>query len=999
MVKFHHTIKNRDKGNIMLKLPNYFQNSEITGINREPAHAYFRTFDKRSKKDSSISLNGMWKFRYFQNLATADDEFFADGFDSSDWDFIKVPSCWQMEGYDKPHYTNIRYPFPFDPPYVPDDNPVGLYIHDFILTDSADDILLTFEGVNSCMYLWINGSFVGFTKGSRMSAEFDITKYTKTGKNKISAAVLKWCDGSYLEDQDCFRVSGIFRDVYLTQRPKDRIDDVKVTFDFNEKLTSATLNAAIKTKGHPFISASLQSPQGESCGSPSNTIEGIAFMVDDVILWNAEKPALYTLILETESETIKIPVGFKKVDILGHVFRINGKPVKLKGVNRHDSSPITGQTVDADFIERELLLMKRFNINTIRTSHYPNSPIFYELCDKIGFYVIAEADIESHGTVCIDNSDYKIQNFSVLTNMPEWKNAHVDRIMRMYESQKNHACITMWSLGNESGYGENHIEAARMLHAADPSRPIHYESAADVYHDNLDTSMLGVSSRMYLPPYELEAIALDEKATKPFILCEYSHAMGNGPGDLFDYWEVINRHDKLMGGCVWEWCDHAIKKDLPGVGEVYLYGGDNGEFPHDGNFCMDGLVYPDRTPHTGLYEVKAVYSPIVFDFIDSSKGLVNVKNRYDFITTEELNLFWTLERDGVVLQSGDIDISGIPAGGERQLKLPLQLPNSCELNCTLNLYVREAKETKWAKPGHEICHAQSFIAVPSKPQKQLIHPCEANDIERTIKITGDCYTAEFDKYYGKLTSLRSLGAKIITDSEFKITRALMDNDKQWSNMSFTHIGQKNRLTELSYLGGNPLILTDTAIASPGKIPAVLAETSYFFNGNNEITIKINAKVADYINFLPRFGLCFTMPKGFENVSYWGYGPQESYIDKHRGCRWSRFDTTVNALFENYLYPQENGSHYMTKRLSVTNSMGQGLIFEATPHFSFNASHCTVESLQAAKHPHEIVKSDETYVIIDYKMSGCGSNSCGPALDPKYRLSEKNFEFEFKIKII
>ena len=983
----------------MLKLPNYFQNSEITGINREEAHAYFKTFDKRLKKDTSTLLNGMWKFKYFNNIASAYGDFFANGYDSSDWDFIKVPSCWQTQGYDKNQYTNIRYPFPFDPPFVPDENPVGLYIHEFELTETSDDLLITFNGVNSCMYLWINGNFVGFTKGSRLVAEFDITKYVKAGKNVLSAAVLKWCDGSYLEDQDDFRFSGIFRDVYLTQRPKVRIDDVKLTFDFSDDLKSATLDVAIKTKGHPFISASLISPNGVSCGSHTNTTEGIAFTVEKVMLWSAESPSLYTLILETESETIKLPVGFKKVDIVGHVFRINEKAVKIKGVNRHDSSPTTGHALTPEFIEKELLMMKRFNINAIRTSHYPNSDVFYELCDKIGFYVIAETDIESHGTVCMKESDYSMLGFNVLTNKPEWKDAHIDRVMRMYEREKNHACVTMWSLGNESGYGDNHMAAARILHEADPSRPIQYESAADIYHDNLDTSMLGVVSRMYSAPYEIEAVALDEKITKPFFLCEYSHAMGNGPGDLYDYWEKINAYDKLMGGCVWEWCDHAIKKEIPGIGDVYLYGGDHGEFPHDGNFCMDGLVYPDRTPHTGLYEVKAVYSPIVIEFIDSSKGLVKVKNKYDFIETQGLNIFWTLEKDGIVIQTGEADISGIPASDERLLELSLNISTVCELNCTLNIYVKDTKETLWARPGHEICNAQSFIAVPSKQKKQAIHSCELKADDRVVEIFGEKYTVKFDKFYGKLTSIRSLDTDIITNSEFKITRALMDNDKAWGNMSYKHIGQKNRSTELSYIEGNPVILTDTSIASPGKIPAVTAKSSYFFNGNNEITVKVNVNVADYINYLPRFGLCFTMPKGFENVSYWGYGPQESYIDKHRGCRWSKFDTTVDGLFENYLFPQENGSHYMTKRLSVTNSIGQGLIFEASPHFSFNVSHYTVEALEAAKHPHEIVKSPETYVIIDYKNSGCGSNSCGPALDPKYRLSEKEFEFEFKMTII
>ena len=981
---------------IMLNLPLFYQNSEVVGVNRQKATSYFKPFNKSKNLSAYISLNGDWRFKYCENLTLADSDFYLSDFDSSKWSFLPVPSCWQMHGYDLPQYTNIRYPFPFDPPYVPDENPVGLYKHTFELEKTNDDVFLTFDGVNSCLFLWVNGEFVGFTKGSRLCAEFDITAYAKNGQNTIAAAVLKWCDGSYLEDQDDFRFSGIFRDVYVSQRPKNRIVDIKTVQDFSDDLSSASLRVEIESTDDTEYTVSLKCPNNTCFGSKQENY-GVSFEVDKVSLWSAERPTLYTLLVETTDEIITIPIGFRKIEIKGHVFFINGKPIKLKGVNRHDSSPISGQTVDAAFIEKELLLMKQFNINTIRTSHYPNSAVFYELCDRLGFYIIAESDIESHGTVCTKDSDYSLKDFSILTKLPEWKAAHEDRIMRMYEREKNHPCIVMWSPGNESGYGECHISALKKLHSADPSRPIQYESAADIYHDNLDTSMLGVVSRMYSSTYDIEAVAKDENVTKPFFLCEYSHAMGNGPGDLYDYWQVINKYDKLMGGCIWEWCDHAIKKSIPGVGDVYLYGGDHGEFPHDGNFCMDGLVYPDRTPHTGLYEVKAVYAPIIFEFDDASKGVVTVKNNYDFITTENISLRWTVECDGIVTQSGEVDISGIPAKCERKLNLPITLPSENAVASTLNLYAIDNKTHPWASAGHELCFGQAFLPVIVSAKSASKGAVVVSDSLNTI-IKGNGYTAEFDMFYGKLKTIKTGETELVGSSEIKITRALMDNDQQWSNLRLTHIRQKNRSSRLEMRGGIPTIITDAAIGTAGKTPAVTAQIEYTFF-DEEIAVKVNANVADYINYLPRFGLCFTMPTGFEKVEYFGYGPQESYIDKHRGCRFSRFSTTVDELFENYLFPQENGSHYMTKKLAITDDNKKGLVFENASGFSFNASHCTVEALDAARHPHEIKKVPETLVIIDYKMSGCGSNSCGPALLSQYRLNEKTFEFGFKIKVI
>ncbi|HBL84634.1 MAG: hypothetical protein A2Y17_10895 [Clostridiales bacterium GWF2_38_85] len=982
----------------MLNLPKYYENSEITTINTVPAHSFFKPYSKAGGKPQITSLNGVWKFKYNTDLTGADDNFYAADFDAAAWDDLVVPSCWQANGYDHIQYTNYRFPFPFDPPYVPTGNPVGCYVRDFMITKEQieGDTFISFDGVNSCLFLWVNGDFVGFSKGSRLTVEYNITEYIHEGSNRLAAAVLKWCDGSYLEDQDIFRFSGIFRDVYLTTRPDKRIVDIDLKQSFADDFSSARLEVSLIVNTELDIKATLTEPDSIILSSKKE----IVFDVPDVELWSAENPVLYTLTLETSDEIIEIPVGFRKVEICGDVFKINGKAVKLKGVNRHDSSPTTGQTLTPEFIEAELLLMKQHNINAIRTSHYPNSPVFYELCDRIGFYVIEEADIESHGTVCFKDNPYSIKDFSHLTNLPEWKAAHLDRIARMYERDKSHACVIMWSLGNESGYGENHINAARWLHEEDLSRPIHYEGSAWIYHDNLDISMIGVISRMYSTPSEIEEYATTDELTKPFILCEYSHAMGNGPGDVHDYWDIIYKHDRLMGGCIWEWCDHAIKKTATDGSEMYIYGGDSGEYPHDGNFCMDGLVYPDRTPHTGLLEVKAVYKPLRFEAVDIAKGIIIITNLYDFITTDGVVLHWNVEIDGENIQSGNLTIAGIKPHCSEIIELPVQLPGQAEMKCMLTISAVLPDGNTWAKPGHELYFKQFELPVMvAKAEKQK---CENPDFswkDRYVQAVCNDKFFSFDTFTGCLTDLKYNIDLIATPCEFIITRALMDNDKQWDNMGLHHIKQKLYSSDFSYIEDIHVLTSEISLGSAGRIPAVKAKVEYFLENDGVIRFKIHAIVADCINYLPRFGMKFTMPDGFDNVTYWGYGSQESYIDKHHGCKWGKYDTTVNELFENYLYPQENGSHYGTTRLTVTNRNGHGLLFEGMPEFSFNVSHYSVEAIQNAKHPNELMRSDETFVIIDYKMSGCGSNSCGPALDSKYRLDEKEFTFEFGVRMI
>ncbi|GJM83030.1 hypothetical protein HMSSN139_55260 [Paenibacillus sp. HMSSN-139] len=589
-----------------------------------------------------------------------------------------MPSCWQTNGYDQLHYTNVNYPIPYDPPFVPDDNPAGAYAREFNLPEAwtKKETHIVFEGVNACFYLWVNGRFVGYSQGSRIPAEFDLSPFVTAGRNRIAVLVLKWCDGTYLEDQDVWRFSGIYRDVYLLSRETSHVRDVFNQPLLSDDLTEGKLRSEIETTGSLTVQAELWDPRGKLVERQEAQIDGkgaIELDVPQPQLWNAEQPRLYELLLTAGQEVLRFRVGFKKVEIVNGIFRINGRAVKLKGVNRHDSHPELGQTIPMNHMMTDLMLMKRHNVNTIRTSHYPNDPKFLDLCDQYGFYVVDEADLECHGVTSIGKLEEGV--FHKLTKNPEWRDAFVERAVRMVERDKNHASVILWSMGNESGYGANHMAMAEWTKARDASRPVHYEGADARYYGDPDTACLDLDSRMYPSVQEIERYALDENSTKPLFLCEYSHAMGNGPGDLRDYWNVIYRYPKLMGGCVWEWCDHGIAAETPDGQRYFAYGGDFGDQPNDGNFCIDGLVSPDRRPHTGLLELKQVIAPVQIEAEDAGQGRFRVLNRYDFSNLSHLAVSWKLERDGEVLRQGRSALLTAEPGETQEMNLPCDLPH------------------------------------------------------------------------------------------------------------------------------------------------------------------------------------------------------------------------------------------------------------------------------------------------------------------------------------
>ncbi|WP_040950176.1 glycoside hydrolase family 2 TIM barrel-domain containing protein [Gorillibacterium massiliense] len=1006
----------------MISVPKLWENPGILHENREPARAYYVPYGdaaaasegKRGRSPYYQTLNGSWSFRYHASVKEVEDGFYREGKDLSDWDKLLVPSCWQTSGYDQLHYTNVNYPIPCDPPYVPDANPAGVYVREFEMAEmwEGKEKYIVFEGVNSCFYLWVNGHYVGYSQGSRVPAEFNISDYVRSGKNRIAVMVLKWCDGTYLEDQDLWRYTGIFRDVYLLARDQSHVRDVFIKQEFKDGFDRAELLVEVESFGTVDIQLELQDTAGHIVDSGAAHVDGkgsIRLAIDRPDLWNAETPVLYRLLVTCGDEHFVFPVGFRQIKVEGGVFKINGQPVKLKGVNRHDSHPEMGQTIPLQHMIDDLKLMKAHNINTFRTSHYPNDPRFLGLCDEFGFYVIDEADLECHGMgSALGWAEGALHR---LTKHPEWREAFLDRAVRMVERDKNHPAVIMWSMGNESGYDVNHIAMQEWTRSRDTSRLVHNEGGTPSYKGNPNVESLDLESRMYASVPYLEEYAADPGQTKPLFLCEYSHAMGNGPGDLQDYWDVIYRYPKLMGGCVWEWCDHGILTRTADGTPYYAYGGDFGDKPNDGNFCIDGLVTPDRKPHTGLLELKQVIAPIRVDAENLEKGQLRLTNLYDFSSLSHVYLIWKIEESGQLAKQGQVwELTAAPHGS-----LSLQLPYDavkCRKSPVLTLSFRTKEETRWAPQGHELAFAQfelpsAISAVPAESAAipAVGRPLSVSQDGTQLILDGFDFRYVFDLYDGTIVSIAKNGVEMLAvPAAFSIWRAPTDNDmyvkKMWQEAGFDRIGMKNYACNWKQKENDSVeIKVQFSLGGHINDPLLHGETVWSVDSAGVIGHKTDAKPRQGLPYLPRFGLVLTMPPGTEEVEYYGYGPHESYVDKRRSVRKGRYLLQVDEMFEDYIMPQENGSRYGTEWAIISNKLGMGLAFRAPQSFSFSASHYSVEELTRATHSHELAKARETFVHLDYKMSGVGSNSCGPELIEKYRFNESEFSFEMSIKPI
>ncbi|GAK50756.1 beta-galactosidase [Candidatus Moduliflexus flocculans] len=1002
----------------MFFVQRYWEDPQTLHVNCEAPRAYFMPYQsermaqagKRGMSAFFTSLNGVWKFAYHHAVADVVDGFYAIDYDADNWDDLIVPSNWQMFGYDLPNYTNVNYPYPCDPPFVPNDNPAGLYVRDFRVenVDEHATTTLVFDGVDSCFYVWLNGQFVGYSQVSHATSEFDVSRYLQSGNNRLAVMALKWCDGSYLEDQDMWRLSGIFRDVYLLRRQQQRLVDLFIKTELDRDFSVARLRCemimsdATPTSGR----AVLKNPAGDTLAEKTFEIAGtgaIEMTVQHPDLWSAETPDLYELYLFHGAEVILQKVGFRRIEVKDSAIFFNGKAIKFKGVNRHDSHPEFGHAVPLEHIRQDLLLMKRYNINAIRTSHYPNDARLLELCDELGFYVIDEADLETHGAE-------PAGDFSMLSKDPQFAAAYLDRMQRLVERDKNHPCIVMWSLGNESGYGENHVNMATWAKQRDNSRLIHYEGAFSPHcKHTVDTSCLDVYSRMYPSLADMAELIKQGQEKRPYVLCEYCHAMGNGPGDLKDYWDLIDQHSQLVGGFVWEWTDHAVKTTTPDGIPYYAYGGDLGDTPNDGNFCMDGLVYPDRRPHTGLFELRQILAPVRTEAVNLQAGEIRVINRYDFTDLSHLTLCWTVEKDGQRIASGNIaNLSAAPQQSQT-LALPYQLPGKADGRYFLTVAYCLNTATAWAEHGDEIAFQQFELPVGDIAKAQIhasaMPSMLALDSGQAIRIAGHDFEYRFEHHAGTFSQLTYRGVRMLAAPPiFTVWRAPTDNDRNiklaWMREGYdrlkTHI---YHVAVISQDARHIAIKVDFSLGSPIKKPVMRGNCVWTVYGSGDILLSAQVAVRNGLPFLPRFGLQLRMPKGNEMVEYFGYGPHESYLDKHLSARKSRFAATVDGMHEDYLMPQENGSHYATEWAVVSNAQGMGLLFIGQNDFSLNASHFAPEDLTVANHPHELTRRDETIVHLDYMMSGVGSNSCGPELLPQYRLSRTDLDFSLRLKPI
>ena len=1004
-------------------VPRYYENLSVLHENTMPARAYYipasRRMDNlvehREESDRMQLLNGTWKFQYFNSIYDIQDSFFEKNYDTENFDEIQVPSVWQMAGYDTHQYTNIRYPFPFDPPYVPQDIPCGAYVHNFEYSrdEKASKAFLNFEGVDSCFYVWINGSYIGYSQVSHMTSEFDVTDVLQDGTNTVAVLVMKWCDGSYLEDQDKFRMSGIFRDVYILKRPKQAIRDYHIKTRIEGML--AKVEIEMKFYFPLNVKISIEDRNGAVVALGSIAEEGTAVLeIASPELWNTENPYLYKLILETENEVIVDHIALRKIEIKDQVIYLNGQKIKFRGVNRHDSDPVTGFTISLEQLTTDLTLMKQHNFNAIRSSHYPNAPFFYEMCDKYGFMVIDEADIEAHGPFMIyrkEDTDYnrfKRWNEKIADD-PVWEEAIVDRVKLMVERDKNRFCIVMWSMGNESAYGCNFEKALEWTKNFDPDRITQYESARyRNYDETYDYSNLDVYSRMYPALSEIQEY-LDKDGSKPFLLVEYCHSMGNGPGDFEDYFQMIQDNDKMCGGFVWEWCDHAIAHGTAENGKtIYAYGGDHGEEIHDGNFCMDGLVYPDRTVHTGLLEYKNVYRPARVISYNKESGELVLHNYMDFDDLKDyVKISYELTQDGLVISKGILPEFSVAPHGEGKTNLKINVPENGK--CYLKLIYHLKKELPLLDEDHilgfdeiEVSKEDTKCKLAEKwiPKTVVDSELQVNENDTQIHIKGREFAYTIDKRTALFTEMKFAGREYLNHPmELNIWRAPTDNDmyikSEWKKAHYDKAYTRAYTTEVVQ-GKHGVKITSHASVVAETVQKILDVT---ITWKIEAAGKIDADIAvtkdDEFPDLPRFGVRMFLDKKLSAVRYFGMGPQESYCDKHQAASHGLYRADVGDLHEDYIRPQENGSHYDCEYVELNNSR-YGIVASAEKAFSFNASYYTQEELEKKTHNYELIESDSVVFCVDYALNGIGSNSCGPVVLDQYRFDDVLFRFQFTL---
>ncbi|WP_139738469.1 glycoside hydrolase family 2 TIM barrel-domain containing protein [Actinomyces wuliandei] len=1099
-----------------MPVPSHHEDLSVLHENTLPPRAYYvpasgpllDAVEERETSDRFHLLNGQWFFHYLptvHDLQGAIEAFASRDFPVHALDQVPVPSTWQHQGYDSHQYTNVRYPIPLDPPYVPQDNPCAIYLRDFehVPTPQAPRTYLCFEGVDSCFYVWLNGHYVGYSQVSHATSEFDLTEVIEPGTNRLAVLVLKWCDGTYLEDQDKFRTSGIFRDVYLLSRPQSVLFDYMTTTRLGPQTAtvevrgrfcgspvpttlelldasgvrvssaplarSAPLGAAPARTG-PESANTADTADAAGCAGSPGAVGGTppadtasatdpdpaeeppaythraVLEVPSPHLWNPEDPYLYTLVITTDQEVITDRVGLREVTVHDAVVHLNGQPVTLRGVNRHDSDPSTGPVVDLEHMRHDLVLMKQHNINAVRTSHYPSDPRFYQLCDRYGFYVMSEADLESHGTQArfLEDPgwDNQVEHWNeLIADNPEWTRATVDRVRLCVHREKNRPCVISWSVGNECAYGCTLETALAWVKRTDPTRLTHYEGA--FYRDSkrrYDYSCIDLYSRMY-PSLEEITDYLHSDGSKPFLLVEYCHAMGNSPGDLEDYWRMILADPRMCGGFVWEWCDHAVRSGTSADGRpVYLYGGDHGEDLHDGNFCVDGLVGPDRRPHTGLLELKNVQRPVRVVGFDQDLGRLTLRNNLGFTDLSDyVEVSYEVRCDGVVVDQGILPLTGpVPPGATTDLACHPTVPASGR--CFLLVRYHLAQDQYALERGHELGfdevaldnadprhHMVASLYGPAREPAPASHPAADPDTtpartlspvgvsgtsrsartsksvgsqpaavraERSrnrVTVSGEDFCYQLDTHTGLLCQLCVSGTELLTrPTELNIWRAPTDNDrhvrKDWERAHYHQAATRAYGTTVQDSGDQVSVTSTVAVVAPSVQPVLRLVVSWTIRSSGALRLNVQGVRDPQMPPLPRFGLRLFLPEQMHQVTYHGLGPVESYPDKCRASFHGKFTTDIASLHEDYIRPQENGSHADCDCVTVYGDMGSLAAVAATP-LSFNASPFTQEELTRCGHNTDLVPSGHTVLCLDAAMAGIGSHSCGPALSRKYRVDE------------
>ncbi len=1019
-----------------------WQNPQVVGRNKEPGHVPLRPFaDAQSARDGDVAapflrlLNGTWKFLCVPNPRAIPADFHTPDFDDAAWGTIAVPGNWQLQpgaSHDQPIYTNVQYPFPVDEHLsVPqDDNPTGLYRLAFTVPPEWDGrrVFLAFEGVDSAFHLWLNGEPVGYSQDSRLPAEFDVTPYLRPGENVLAAQVYRWSDGSYLEDQDYWRLSGIFRDVVLWSAPPVHVSDYHISTGFDSTYDNAALTLAVSVRNHTgqdaagyrveaMLYAADQTPvwdaplaAGVQVGAGDTTTLRLARDVRAPRPWSAEVPTLYTLLItlsdaaNTAVHSERCRVGFREVAIVDGVLCLNGAPLTLKGVNLHEHHPDTGHTVTRETMIADILLMKRFNVNAVRTSHYPQQSLWYDLCDEYGLYVIDEANLETHGI------------WDRLTKDPTWELAFMERGIRMVERDKNHACVIIWSLGNESGSGPNHARMADWIHAHDPARPVHYQSARDA-------SFVDMISVMYPTLDTLTQLANDPGDPRPVVMCEYAHSMGNSTGNLREYWDIVEDSPRVMGGFIWDWVDQGLRR-ITEDGEMWFaHGGDFGDGPNDGAFCLNGLVTPDREPHPAMWEVKKVHQPVRIEPVDVMRGRVRIANHHHAADLSYLDLVWSLAANGEVIQSGRLPPLDLPAGAAQEVVIPVTVPDAQPgVEYWLDVGFVLARDTIWARRGHEVAWEQfklpvhvprSTLPVASMPALDLA------DEETALTISGVDFSLVVDKTSGRLVSFRHHDHDLLVHGPaVNLWRAPTHNDETgeyfrgialaalWRSAGLDRLVENCNSVEWERISPQKIRVSVTTTASAGDSRSAEAVTGttqidckyvYTIYGSGDWVLAYDVLPRGSLPFLPRIGLTLTLPGDYERFTWYGRGPHETYPDRKLGAKIGLYSGTVGEQYFPYIVPQENGNKSDVRWATFTTARGAGLMVMGLPLINVSAHHYTAHDLASARHTCDLHPRDTITLNLDHDLCGVGNSSCGPGVLAPYLVRPRECHYSVHVK--